>query len=101
MLAPEGSAAFPSLSRDWVFAVLFAMQLPGNIIEAVQNLYSNNHHIYRSGHKILYAFLGAAVTNLCTVVLLGHDISILEAARRRIPIKVDWDPSQNNQVREI
>ena len=51
-------AAFPSLCREWIFAVLLAMDIPMNVVRAIMGLYDNNHHIYRVGKKIYYAFRG-------------------------------------------
>ena len=51
------AAAFPSLCRDWIMAVLFAMGIPTPIIQAIWRLYQKNYHIYRDGANVVYAFL--------------------------------------------
>ena len=39
-------AAFPSLCRVWLFAVLGAMGIPEKIVQAIRLLCEGNHHIY-------------------------------------------------------
>ena len=60
MLFLDFAAAFPSLCRGWIFAVLYAMGIPTNVVKAFWNLYCRNFHIYRDGGKIRYAFRGDA-----------------------------------------
>lgn len=57
LLFLDFAAAFPSLCRHWIFAVLTAMGLPKCVIKALANLHANNHHIHRYGSKVVYAFL--------------------------------------------
>ena len=47
------AAAFPSLAHAWIFAVLTALGVPTNVVEAIQQLYLHNTHRLRLRQEFL------------------------------------------------
>ena len=54
------AAAFPYVSRRYMWLVLEAICLPDHVIRAVKALYKNNHHYLSFCGRLIYAFCSAA-----------------------------------------
>ena len=74
-------AAFPSLSRIFIFIALAFLGIPPHIIQALRNLYSDNDRYYKYAGNTIYAFCsGSGVRQGCpassTIFILVTDCLI-------------------------
>ena len=89
MICYNFAAAFPSVSRAFMWLVLEIIGIPQFIIKAIQALYANNHHYFRWDGTLLYAFLSAAGVRqgcpLSSALFVVITDPILRAIFRSIP----------------